>query len=146
MEVKVMGYLTEKVSYLKGLADGMKMNDSSNEGKLLLAIIDVLDEMSVAVDNVLEIQDEIGEQLDEVDEDLCKVEDILYGEEDDEDEDEDEDLQFIPVECPNCKEIVEIDTDLLDTDSDSVKCPNCGEEIEIDIECDCDCEDCSKED
>ena len=38
-----MAYLSEQVAYLRGLADGMKIDDSTNEGKLLLKIVDVLE-------------------------------------------------------------------------------------------------------
>ena len=44
------------------------MDDSTNEGKLLNAIIDVLDDMSLAIEDVEEIQDEISEQVDGIDE------------------------------------------------------------------------------
>ena len=42
MEVRKMGYLSERVSYLRGLADGMKLNEDTNEGRLLKEIIEVL--------------------------------------------------------------------------------------------------------
>ena len=35
--------ITEKVAYLKGLAEGMELDTEKKEGKLLAAIIDVLD-------------------------------------------------------------------------------------------------------
>ena len=40
-----MKYLREKVSYLKGLADGLPLDENTNEGKVLRAIIEVLDDM-----------------------------------------------------------------------------------------------------
>ena len=39
-----MGYLSEKVAYLKGLCDGMDISSETKEGKLLGAIIEVLDD------------------------------------------------------------------------------------------------------
>lgn len=35
----------EKVSYIKGLAEGLKVDESTNEGKVITAILDVLGEM-----------------------------------------------------------------------------------------------------
>ena len=35
--------VSEKVAYLKGLAEGLGIKDSTNEGKLMLAVIDVLE-------------------------------------------------------------------------------------------------------
>ena len=36
--------ITERVAYLKGLAEGMELNTDKREGKLLAAIIDVLED------------------------------------------------------------------------------------------------------
>ena len=33
--------ITERVAYLKGLAEGMELNTDKREGKLLAAVIDV---------------------------------------------------------------------------------------------------------
>ena len=39
--------ISEKVAYLKGLAEGLKLDAESNEGKLFAAIIDVLEDMEI---------------------------------------------------------------------------------------------------
>ena len=39
--------LSKKVAYLKGLMEGLKIDDSTNEGKILTIMADILDEMSV---------------------------------------------------------------------------------------------------
>ena len=141
-----MGYLTEKVAYLKGLADGMKIDDSTNEGKLLVNILEVLDELALNLEDLNEEVIESEARIDELEEisadlmdelDDCDCDDCDCDCEYDEDE---EDLDFYEVECPNCKEKVYFDEDMLD--DDELFCPNCGEKIEIEFECDCDCEDC----
>lgn len=149
----VMNYLKEKVSYLKGLADGMQINDTTNEGKLLKAIIDVLDDVALAVDDIEEVQEELSEQVDEMDEDLAEVESLIYDEdydEDDEDDecdcdecnDDDEDEEIIAeFDCPHCGESVNLADAFMKMDS--VLCPHCNKEIEI--EWSCDCEDCECE-
>ena len=38
--------ISQKVAYLKGLAEGLALDTESKEGKLIAAIIDVLDDMS----------------------------------------------------------------------------------------------------
>ena len=48
--------ISEKVAYLQGLAEGMKLDESTNEGKLLMAIIDVLDDMA---EEFADVEDEI---------------------------------------------------------------------------------------
>ena len=122
--------ITEKVAYLKGLAEGMELNTEKKEGKLLSAIIDVLEDIALELADVLDAQEELGEGLDAVSEDLADVESCLFDLEDDEDEDE-EDEEVYQTTCPNCDEEIFFDEDILA--DGSVLCPNCGEELEFDL-------------
>jgi DNA-directed RNA polymerase subunit RPC12/RpoP len=142
-----MNYLKERVSYLKGLAEGMQISDSTNEGKLLKAILEVLDDVALAVDDVEEVQEQLTEQIDEIDEDLSEIESLIYDDEDeccddeccDEDEEEDgEEEEEIDAEfdCPHCGETVNLEDAYMK--KDSVLCPHCNKEIEIEWTCDCD--------
>ena len=81
--------ISQKVAYLKGLAEGLALDTESKEGKLIAAIIDVLDDMS---EKFSEIDDElcdVEDGLDAVSDDLSDVEETIY-EMDDEDEDEED--------------------------------------------------------
>ena len=51
-----MDYIKEKVAYLQGLAEGLKIEESSAEGKVLFHIIDVLDDITDALDGLAEAQ------------------------------------------------------------------------------------------
>ena len=53
--------ISEKVAYLKGLMEGMNLNADSNEGKLFLAIADVLDEIALEVEDLTDEVMELGE-------------------------------------------------------------------------------------
>lgn len=136
--------MTEKVAYLKGLADGIGLDEKDNNGKLLKAIIDTLDEIAGTVDDIDEDLDVFAEQLDAVDEDLAEVESYVYGDDDCDcdcdccDDDFGDEEEYYDVECPGCGEVICIDEDILE--EGSIECPNCGELLEFDIECDCDCE------
>ena len=44
--------ISEKVAYLKGLAEGLALDTETKEGKLIAAIIDVLDEMSIRFEDI----------------------------------------------------------------------------------------------
>lgn len=141
-----MNYLKERVAYLKGLAEGMQLNDTTNEGKLLKAIIEVLDDVALAVDDIEDVQEQISEQLDDMDEDLAEVEKAVFEDEDEDyDDDECECCEDIgEFECPHCHEKIEISEDMFDEEKDSIECPHCHQPIEIEWECDCeDC--CDKE-
>ncbi|MFR8975933.1 MAG: CD1247 N-terminal domain-containing protein, partial [Eubacteriales bacterium] len=73
-----MAYLSEKVAYLKGLAEGMKLDDTKNEGKMLLKIIDVLDEIAATVEELDEEVLDNTERIEEVEDCLDDVCEDLY--------------------------------------------------------------------
>ncbi len=124
----------EKVSYLKGLAEGLGLDESNKTDKLIQAIIDVLDDMALTVSDMEDHAAEIEEQVNEIDEDLGDLEEYVYGDEDDEDD------AFYHVTCPECGEEICIDESMFD--QDYINCPACGEKLEFDFGCDCDDEDC----
>lgn len=133
-----MEFLYEKVAYLKGLADGLEIEETTKEGRLLINIIDALEDFADAIVELNEDTEEMAEYVEAMDEDLTNLEDDFY-EEDDDDEDDDEDIDFVEVECPNCHEDVYIDEDLLYEDDIDVVCPRCHEVVDFDEIDDCCC-------
>ena len=125
--------ITEKVAYLKGLLEGMELDTEKKEGKLIAAIIDVLDDIALELEDMRDYTDELGDGLDAVSDDLEDVEDIVFGEdEDDEDDFEDEDDEdCYATTCPNCEETIYFDESILE--DGEVICPNCGEKLEFDM-------------
>ena len=116
--------ISEKVAYLKGLMEGMNLNADSNEGKLFLAIADVLDEIALEVEDLTDEVMELGD-----------VEDIVYDDEDeddyeDEEDDEDDEEECYATTCPECEEEIFFDDSVLE--DGKVECPNCGATLEFD--------------
>jgi len=100
-----MDYLYQKVSYLQGLAEGLEIEESSKEGKLLLHMIDALEDFADAIDELNEKIDDVDEYVDFMDEDLADVEEEVFGFFDDEDDYLYEDDFFdddFDSECPEC--------------------------------------------
>ena len=127
--------VTEKVAYLKGLAEGMDIDAASKEGKLLKAIMEVLADLAVSVEDLEDYTAELTEQVDAIDEDLDMLESDFYEDYDEyDDEDEELDTEFYDVSCPNCEQEFSVDEETLL--EGSMECPNCGEHLEFDIECD----------
>ena len=62
--------LQEKVAYLKGLAEGLGMDDSTKEGKIINLMIDILDDVVLTLVDTGEGFALLGEQLESMDEDL----------------------------------------------------------------------------
>lgn len=156
-----MGYLTERVSYLRGLVDGIKLDENSPESRIFAEIIELLDDMATSIEDVDEKQSDMLEEFSDLQDDVINH---IYGEDDldedyDDDRDEDEDDgEFDPEEfvCPNCGEILPVDEDLLESEEEiTLDCPGCGEKVTItleDDEPDCEeypgcggkCDDCPK--
>ena len=132
---------SEKVAYLKGLAEGYGLDPDKKEGKILAAILDVLEDLALDQLDLSDSIEELADGLDAVSDDLEDVEDILFGDEDDEDEDEDEDDEegeawdgetvFYECECPVCGETVTFDEGVLR--QGGIECPACGEKLEFDL-------------
>lgn len=138
-----MSYVSEKVAYLEGLADGMEIEKEKN-GKLfkgiieaLSAIAEELEEHEMLVDDLSDCVDDLYDALDDEDDECCCDECC-------------DDDDFLEVVCPACGETIYFDEDMIDSDEGLI-CPYCNEPIDIDIccdcddECDCDCCDCDKE-
>lgn len=123
--------VTEKVAYLKGLVEGLGVDETSKEGRIIKAIVEVLDDIAQSVTEVEDSVSELTEQVDAVDEDLEDLEKDFYGDEDEDDEDEDEDADYYELTCPKCGEKVYLDDDLLS--DGEMTCPKCGEKLEFDF-------------
>ena len=129
--------ISEKIAYLKGLMEGMNVDTESNEGKLFAAVVDVLDEIALEVEDLTDEVMELGDGLDVISDDLSDVEDIVYDEWDDDDDDddeedeEDEEEECYATTCPECEEEVYFDESVLE--DGEVICPNCGEKLEFDL-------------
>lgn len=134
---------SEKVAYVKGLAEGLGYDNTSKEGKILAAILDILEDVAHDIEDLEENAWNLGEAIDQVSDDLADIEEAVYDEDYDEDEDDDDDEcggccgccddeepVFYEVTCPACGNTITIDEDVLDLGS--IECPNCGEELEFD--------------
>ena len=139
---------SEKVAYLKGLMEGMKLDTETNEGKLLSVIADILGDMAEDMEDMASDLFDLGEDVDAISDDLSDVEDFLCGEdwddeededwdeEDEEDDDEEDDDEgepmFFEVTCPSCEQTITVDEDVLNLGS--IQCPNCGEMMEFEFD------------
>ena len=55
--------LKEKVAYIKGMMEGMEFDTATKEGKLLAAVVDVLEEMAKEVTNIDEDVDTLYDEV-----------------------------------------------------------------------------------
>ena len=133
--------ISEKVAYLKGLAEGLAIDtEKSKEGKLISVMIGILEEIGLSIEDLEENTVALGEEIDALSDDLSEVEEAVF-EEDDEDEDDDcccED-DFFETECPNCGETLVIDASVLE--EGVIQCPSCKEKFALDLSDEC-CDEC----
>lgn len=145
--------LIKQAAYLKGLAEGMKLNEKgTDEAKILVKVIEMLENMSDSIEELNVFADEITELVDTIDEDLGDIEAIVYDIDEDEEEDddivdfsddedddeadesdfeEDEEYEY-EVTCPNCENTVILPESIVL--ADKAKCPNCGSLLELTLE------------
>lgn len=114
--------ISEKVAYLKGLAEGLDLDTvKSKEGKLISVMIGIMEELAMSVEDLEENALNLGEEIDVLSDDLADVEEAVF----DEDEaDEDYDDDWFEVECPSCGADILVDDEAL-ADGE-VECPSCG--------------------
>ena len=148
-----MSEVSKKVAYLKGMAEGMNLQEDSMQNRLILRMLEALEEISEELEAIEARQDEAEQYIDELDSDLGDVEEFLFGEEDEEEdcgcgcghhhhhdedewddeeeydeEDEDDGIDFIEYECPHCKTSVYYDQEAFDLEEEHL-CPECGKEL-----------------
>ena len=132
-ETEIIMTISEKVAYLKGLAEGLDLDSAkSKEGKLISVMIGILEEIGLSIEDLEENTQALGEEIDVLSDDLSDVEDVVFDEDEDEDEDdEDYDDDWFEVECPTCEEPLVIDDKALA--DGMIQCPNCHDKFALDL-------------
>lgn len=135
--------LNAKAAYIRGLMSGMEFDENSKNGKVITAMMDLLEELAGTVTEHDDALDQVYDELDTLDEDMDDLMADLYEDEDD-GEDDGEEATY-EVTCPNCNTVTTVDEDSLL--NKELVCPNCGAAFDIEFEnCDGNCESCSAED
>ena len=142
--------LSNKAAYLQGLVDGLGVDESTKEGKIIKAMSALLAEMAEALEGMDEDLSRAYDQINDLSDELEDLEADLYEDdaEDDEDaedaseddSDEDDDANdddiasepFYEVACPNCGETVYVSED--DLDAGEANCAHCGVTFEVALE------------
>ena len=112
--------ISEKVAYLKGLAEGLDLDTvKSKEGKLISVMIGILEELAMTVEDLEDNVSNLGEEIDVLSDDLSDVEKIAFDE-----GEPDYDDDWFEVECPSCGADILVDDEAM-ADGEVV-CPSCG--------------------
>ena len=133
---------SEKAAYLQKLAEGLSVDETTPEGKLLLAALDVISSMAQDIEDLEANLAELAHSLDEIGEDMAYLEELCCGdgEEDGEPSACGGDCsacsgcggeQEYEVVCPECGETVSVLQS--DLEFGSMLCPFCDAELEFDL-------------
>ena len=143
--------ILEKCAYIKGLAEGLNIDNTKPEGKVLNAIIDLLSDITATIADMDDEVATLGDYIEEVDHDLGEVEEYLYEEDDEcdccEDCECDGDCdecdcegdcdecdcgcdceETYEIECPKCGDVICFDESV---DPAALVCPACGAEVAL---------------
>lgn len=127
--------LTGRISYLRGLADGLDVGEKSPEGKLLAEIVGVLDEMQAQFRELHARIEETEDYVEAIDEDLEDVELFLFENEEElyetvedcADDEADEYVTYYDLDDDEDARVYEsLDDDHLES-SYEFACPSCHE-------------------
>ena len=148
-----MSKLTDKASYLKGMAAGLKLNMEKDTNQLLLEVLNMLGDIAEEMEAMSDAHDELNEYVESIDDDLADLKETLFGDDEElgdgchcgcedgdcdcEDEDcdceEDDEDELISYACPHCGHEIEFRASNVDFDEDYL-CPACGKPVFPELE------------
>jgi DNA-directed RNA polymerase subunit RPC12/RpoP len=112
--------ISEKVSYLQGLSEGLNISEGSPQGKIITGILSVLEELSYTITHLECEMEDFREYVESIDDDLFDLEESLFEDE------------LIELSCQHCGEELFFESDLLeDEDTIEIICPSCNEVVFI---------------
>ena len=136
--------MKEKAAYLRGLIEGLGIDETTKEGKVIKAMSELLGELAEAVDGIDEDVTRAYDQINDLSEELEDLEADLYEDDEEADEDEADDAEaeededdnadvasepYYEVACPACGETVYVSED--DLDAGEAICPSCKVAFEV---------------
>ena len=139
--------MKEKAAYLKGLIEGLGIDETTKEGKVIKVMSELLGELAEAVDGIDEDVSRVYDQINDISEELEDLEADLYEDDDEDDADEDDADEddadeddaddnadvagepYYEVACPACGKTVYVSED--DLDAGEAICPSCKVAFEV---------------
>lgn len=125
--------LNAKAAYIRGLMTGMEFDAASPNGKVIAAMMDLLEQMAAEVTQQGQALDQANDNIALLAEDLTNLADEIYDDYEDEDYDGgEEDDALYEVTCPRCGRVSTVDEETLL--KEEIVCPGCGAAFDIELE------------
>ena len=137
-----MPSISEKLGYIHGMMDGLKLNKDDDAIKLMYMMIDVLDGLSESVAALEADQEELCDYVESIDDDLTELE-MRNGADYEEDFEDDHEIEFSPAPARRSKlRILKDDEDAFKDEEEEIEdaeteyfigcvCPECGKFFSI---------------
>lgn len=142
--------IAKKIAYLKGLMDGLDWDRNSDMGKMLVRVVDILEDISVSLTGIesdLTVVEDDTDNLDDRIQELNRftktLDTRIFGlsmglndpwdlaEDEEDDEDDDDRPVTFELTCPGCHKPITVDEDTLALGK--IQCPKCGEIWDFDL-------------
>ncbi len=91
-----MPNLNDKIGYIHGMMDGLKLNKEDDTVKLMYMMIDVIDSLAESVNALEADQEELCDYVESIDDDLTELE-MRSGADYEEDFEDDHEIEFSPA-------------------------------------------------
>ncbi len=115
-----MKNLSDKVSYLQGLSEGLNVAESSPQGKILSGMLKVLEDITRKMQHIENDLNNLQEYVEDMDLEFMEWE-KKFGQSRMAQRDD-----IVELSCSNCGEQLYFETDMLDDDVLEIVCPNCN--------------------
>ncbi|MBQ6716361.1 MAG: hypothetical protein IJN21_07575 [Clostridia bacterium] len=132
-----MPNLNDKIGYIHGMMDGLKLNKEDDSVKLMYMMIDVIDSLAEAVSALESDQEELCDYVESIDDDLTELE-MRFGDTYDDFDDDDHEIEFSAA--PRKKGNLRI----LKDDEDEEEYEEETEDAEVEYFIGCVCPECGK--
>lgn len=110
--------MKEKISYIKGLLEGLKSEKDSKELTIMSNVLEIISEMANSLEEIKKNLKELNEYIETVDKDLGELENHIYPEE-----------EFNEIECPHCGEKFVYEKNEEGNGDEEISCPICHKSI-----------------
>ena len=114
--------LNAKAAYIRGLMNGMEFDPNSKNGRIIAAMMDLLEAMAATVTEHDDALDQVYDELDAMDEDMDDLTSALFDIDDEDEDDMDSEAEY-EVTCPNCG--AEFDIEFTECDGECDGCTDC---------------------
>lgn len=114
----------KQVAYLAGLREGLGLDETTREGKLLAGLLEAFQAVQEDLAELAAHGQYLEDYVNELEDRLQELEGIFF-------EDDDQEGELYEFLCPSCREVFLVTGDItVDDETLEIVCPHCGHRLE----------------